>query len=134
MVTVSITGVRPLNVFDATLNEYIVDGFITLSANYGTAASHGDVFDFTSVAPSESFGGQVPNSVDMFEEPVVTAGVSTVATGFEFLYSRGTTQANGQLQILSSTGTEITPGAAYSSQSPSLAAAVIRFKAFFARL
>ncbi len=129
--------------FDTTKDEIIVDGYLTLSANYGTASSHGDTLDFTSVAPpvGASMFGSAPNRMDVFEAPVA----GSAALGYQYIYCPGPTlaaptQAGGVLQILGTGaasgqgGTEITEASAYSSFTPSLDAAVLRFRAWFTRL
>src|SRR5277367_602515 len=76
-------------VADFTANEIIVDCTLTLSGNYGTAASHGDLLDFTTVNPSFSFGGEAPSDWNIHE--LVAAGVAL--TGFTFSYCPGPTLA-----------------------------------------
>lgn len=147
-VAVAITGVLSngagvLNgsgVTDASLNEYIVDGTLTLSANYGAAAAHGDPLSFA-VSMSTSIGGQAPTKVEIYEAPVF--GVA--ATGYQFIYAYGPTlaaptQAGGALQVFGTGaasgqgGTELTNGSAYSTFTPSLNGLVLRFRAWFSRL
>lgn len=128
-------------VTDATLNEYIVDGTLTLSGSYGTASSHGDPVDFTGVNPPSSFGGQAPTRVEILEMP--QSGVA--ALGYVYVYCPGPklsapTQAGGVLQVLGGAAAsgqgsvEITQGSAYSGFTPSLSGAILYFRAWFARL
>lgn len=126
---------------DTTQKEIIVDGTITLTGNYGTAASHGDPLDFTKPASEFSIGGQAPTRVEIFERPV--AGVAP--TFYQYVYCPGPTlaaptQAGGVLSI-GATGTasgdggnELTEGSAYSGFSPSLNNIVLGFRAWFTRL
>ena len=127
-------------VLDATLSEVIVQGIITFSGNYGVANGHGDILDFTSVAPPESFGSVAPSHVEVFEMP--QAGVAP--TGYDFVYCPGPTlaaptQQGGKLAIMATGaasgqgGTELTNGSAYSTFTPSLNGVIIGFKAWFAK-
>lgn len=147
-VAIAITGVFPPYgtgsagaVADKTNNEIIVDGTLTLSGTYGTSSSHGDPVNFAGVNPPFAFGDYAPVKMEVFEAPVA----GSAATGFRFIYCPGPTlaaptQAGGVLQVIGTGassgagGTEITQAAAYSSQSPSLASAVLRFRAWFYRL
>lgn len=126
---------------DTTQKEIIVDGTITLTGNYGGAASHGDALSFASLASEFSIGGQAPTRVEIFERPV--AGVAP--TGYMYTYCPGPTlaaptQAGGVLGILGTGaasgqgGTELTQGSAYSSFTPSLNNIVLGFRAWFSRL
>ena len=126
-------------VADKTQGEIIVYGTATLSANYGTASSHGDTFDFTTIAPPFSWGDNAPSRVEVYEMPV--AGVAP--TGYQFIYCPGPTlaaptQKGGVLAILGTGagsgqgGTEITQGSAYSGFTPSLNGIVLGFCAWFA--
>lgn len=153
MITVAFTGINSdgvaynlgTNKFDITGKETIVDGTFTLTANYGTGTSHGDIADFTSVAPptATNIGSYAPTRVEVYEAPQAGAA----ALGFQFVYcpgpnittADGCTQAGGVLQILGGAAgagqglQEITEGSAYSSYTPSLNNAVIRFRAWFSR-
>lgn len=135
MVTVAFGSVNPASPSggsDATLNEQIVEGTLTLSANYGTGSSHGDAMDLgANIVKSQ----QVPRRVEIFEEPAA----GSAPLGYTYIYAAGTTIHNGQLVVLgtpatgaATTGlTEFTQGSAYSGGTPSLAAAVLRFRAWF---
>jgi hypothetical protein len=126
---------------DATLAEIAMDVNITLSANYGTAGSHGDPLDFTALHLPFSIGDQAPSNWEIKE--LLVAGA--VPLGFLYNYCPGPmlaapTQAGGVLQITGTGaasgqgGTEITAGSAYSGFTPSLAGAVLRARFWFARL
>lgn len=126
---------------DTTQKEIIVDGTLTLSGNYGGAATHGDVLDFTNIPSQFSIGGQAPTRVEVFERPQV--GVAP--TGYNFIYCPGPTlaaptQAGGVLAIMGTGaasgqgGTELTEGSAYSGFTPSLNGLILGFRAWFARL
>lgn len=148
MITVAVTGVFPPYGTgtasargDITQCEIIVDGTLTLTASYGTASSHGDPVNFTTINPAFSFGEYAPVKVEVFEAPVAGAA----ALGYSYIYCPGPTlaaptQAGGVLQILGTGaasgqgGTEITEGSAYSGFTPSLSSAVLRFRAWFYRL
>lgn len=126
---------------DTSQKEIIVDGTITLSANYGVASGHGDPLSFASIASQFSIGGQAPTRVEIFERPV--AGVAP--TGYMYVYCPGPTlaaptQAGGKLAILGTGaasgqgGTELTNASAYSSFTPSLDGIVLGFRSWFTRL
>lgn len=122
---------------DNTQNEIIVSGSIALTATYpGATAGSGDPLSFAGFDQIKSSG--LPTKVEAYEAPA--SGV--VATGFDFVFCPGTTQANGVLQILTAAAApgptvgkvQLTNGTAYSATTPSLAAAVISFRAWFPRL
>ena len=149
-VAITITGVVPANgagyttlnnPSDRTQGEIIVDCLLTLSGNYGTASSHGDPVDFTKVNPPFSFGDQAP--ADWSIKELLVQG--TAPFGFMYNYLPGPTlaaptQAGGILQIVGTGaasgqgGTELTQASAYSSQTPSLAGAVLKARFWFQRL
>lgn len=125
----SIVASDPANGLDATRSRIIVEGTLTLTANYGTNSSHGDTVNFSGVANSDL----PPAWVDIREDQ----GAGNAPLGFRYIYNSGTTQANGVLTIVGSGassgqgGTEITEGGAYSGTTPSLNNAVLRFRAAF---
>lgn len=128
MVTISaITNV------DATQNQFIVDGALALSGNYGGGATHGDTLSFAGFDQIKS--SEVPTFVEIFEAP--TAG--NAPTGYSFLYAPGTSQANGLLQVLqgaaaiSEPQAEITEGAGYPA-ALTAATANLKFRAYFPSL
>lgn len=116
---------------DFTQSEEIIDGTITLSGNYGASSTHGDTLNFSGFAQSSL----IPNRVEIYES--IAAG--TAPLGYNYTFSPGTTQANGVLTITGGAassgqgGTELTNGSAYSSFTPSLNGAVLRFRAWFPR-
>jgi hypothetical protein len=79
---------------DVTDREEFVQGVIVLSGNYTTG---GDPLSFAGTNKIQS--RRPPNRVEIYEEPV--AGTQT-ATGDIFIFAKGTTQANGTLQIFTS--------------------------------
>ncbi|MGH9343304.1 MAG: hypothetical protein ACRD3Y_03100 [Bryobacteraceae bacterium] len=115
---------------DATQNQFVVDGSLTLSGDYGAANTHGDTLSFAGFDQIKS--SVAPTRVEIFEAPA--AGTS--ATGFVYSFSPGSTQANGVLQVFGTpaTGaattplTEYTEAAAYSA---GLKAAALKFRAWF---
>lgn len=126
-----------------TDRELVLDFLLTLSGNYGGAATHGDVLDFTSAAPS---GFALPEYAPtiVWTRELVQAG--NLAPGFQYLYcpaaintAAGSTPANGVLQILGTGpgsgqgGTEITQGAAYSGTTPSLNGQQLLCRAVFTK-
>jgi hypothetical protein len=138
---ISYTQTGGIGQSDATMGEVIVDVNITLSGNYGTASSHGDVLDFTAVHFPLSLGFQAPSNWEIKE--LIVAGVAPL--GYLYNYCPGPTlaaptQAGGVLQICGTGassgqgGTELTEGSAYSSFTPSLSGAVLKARFWFARL
>lgn len=135
-VAVAISSIAndPSGGLDATQNEEIVEGTLTLSGNYGTASSHGDPVSFANDAIKSS---SVPRRVEIFEDQ----GAGAAPLGYSFLYAHGTTQLNGVLVVLGTQAsggalvgaTEFTQGSAYSGGTPSLNGAVLRFKAWFSK-
>jgi hypothetical protein len=116
-------------------------GTITLSGNYGGAATHGDALDFTTVNLPFSIGDYAPSNWEISE--LVQAG--NAAYGYQYNYCPGPTlaaptQKGGVLQIFGSGagigqgGTELTQGSAYSSFTPSLNGAILRARFWFVRL
>jgi hypothetical protein len=120
----------PANGLDATRTSLMVFGTLTLTGNYGTANSHGDPVDFTTLGISTDF---VPKFVDIKE----ATAAGTAPLGYNYQYFAGTTLKNGVLNITGTGaasgdgGTELTEAAAYAAQSPSLANAVLNFRAEF---
>lgn len=137
---------------DITGKQTIVEGTLTLTANYGGAATHGDVVDLTLSnltppgAPPQgaNIGPWAPTRVEVYEEP--SAG--TAPLGYTYVYCPGPTptsvnssptQAGGVLWIggagagAGQGAQEITEGSAYSGFTPSLNNAVLKFRAWFAR-
>lgn len=134
---------------DKTNGQIVLDCILTLSGNYGTAASHGDTLDFTnlydqngnSVGTPFSFGDYAP--IDWSIKELLVAGSAPL--GYQYNYNPGPTlaaptQKGGVLTIVGGAtasqdgGNEITEGAAYSGQSPSLAGAVLKARFYFVRL
>ncbi len=116
----------PASGLDATRTSLIVEGLLTLSGDYGDGASNGDVLDFSGVCASD----YAPKWVDIHQEPV--AGNAPVI--YNFLYGRGTTQANGVLIVTDFAGAQITPGAAYpAALTDDDPAPGIRFRAEFCK-
>ena len=119
---------------DNTQNLLIVAGTLTLSGNYGTSGSHGDVINFTNTGDFIK-SSQPPERVEIFENPAA----GSAFLGYGYIYAQGTTMANGQLMIQGTPAaggaevgaTEYTQGAAYSAGTPSLAGAVLHFRAWF---
>lgn len=132
----AIAGVEGSQVADFTGSEIVVDGTLTLTVNYGAAAGHGDVIDFTSMTLNGmNIGNEIPTEVRIYE--INAAGVAPF--GYQYIFAPGTTQANGKLVIVGTGassgqgGTELTNGSAYSSFTPSLNNAVLGFTARFSR-
>lgn len=114
---------------DMTQQEFIVDGLLTLSNNYGGSATHGDTMNLAGLVPSNL----VPNRVEIFEAPAA----GNAPTGYNFIYGFGSGPANGVLIVTQCAGasapsSEITEGAAYPG-ALTAATANIRFRAWFTK-
>ncbi len=117
----------PFNGRDSTQNSLWCEGSITLSGNYGGGSTNGDTLDLTPLQVSSDYA---PKYVTVYQES--TAGNAPVI--YCFLYARGTTQANGLLQVTDFAGAQITQGAAYPAALTSTATPPnIRFRAEFAK-
>ena len=82
---------------DATLNSFIVEGTITVSASY-PGSGNGDVLSFAGFDNIKS--SSPPRFVTIQEQPA--AGTS--ASGLIYSFSPGTTQANGKMQVFLPSG------------------------------
>ncbi len=82
---------------DATLNSFIVEGTLTVSASY-PGSGNGDVLSFAGFDQIKS--QSPPRRVDIKEQP--PAGTS--ASGLIYNFSVGTTQANGKMQVFLPSG------------------------------
>ena len=154
-VALYVTGILPVNsngygpatsdpasaVVDFTANEIIVDCQLKLSGSYGTASSHGDTLDFTSVNPKFSMGEFAPVHWEIKE--LIVAGAAGL--GYTYEYHPGPTlaaptQAGGVLYIAGTGagsgqgGVEITEAGAYSTFTPSLDGAILKARFWFYRL
>lgn len=131
-VTSNTGGADPSAGLDSTRTSQTVEGTLTLTGSYGTSSSHGDTVNF---AIASVMSDLLPKKVEVWESPAA----GTAALGYIYIFCPGTTLANGVLQIIGTGtasqdgGNEITEGAAYSGQSPSLAGAVLHFKAWFCK-
>jgi len=76
---------------DVTEREEFVQGVITFSGNYPIG---GDTLSFAGTNKIQS--RFAPNRVELYEEPLAA---SQTATGNTFVFAKGTTQANGKIQI-----------------------------------
>ena len=91
---------------DVTEREQFYTGSLAFSGNYTTG---GDPLSF---AVQGILSNSAPVKVEVYEEPI--AGSQT-ATGLQFVYAKGTTSANGTLQIFtpgSSSGTIVSTSTA----------------------
>jgi hypothetical protein len=129
---------------DQSQRELILDFIGTLSGNYGGAATHGDVLDFTAPAPN-GFGlpEYAPTIVQVQE--LVQAGAAV--PGFKYQYCPGPnistpdgcTPQGGVLNISGAGAgsgqgsTEITEGAAYSTATPTLDGQKLLIRAWFGK-
>jgi hypothetical protein len=115
-ITFDSTSVR--GVPDATQSEEIVQGTIAFSGSYPAG---GDALSFAGTNKIQS--RSAPIRVEIYEQP--TAGQTAVGALFAFL--KGTTQANGLLQINTAYTTPFTTGA-YGS---AFATTTVKFRAWF---
>jgi len=106
---------------NTTSAEQIVRFAITLSGNYGGAATHGDTLSFANVYGLQS--NAIPSRVFVFQQPA--AGVAP--GNCSAIYCPGTTKNNGVISFANA-GTELTQGAAYSGAT---ATAVWIVEAYF---
>ncbi len=129
MVAITINSAIPADPgagLDSTRNSLIVSGALTLSGNYGTGSSHGDLMNLVGAGVASDYQ---PKDVVIYQEP--TAG--NAPTSYSFLYGRGATPATDVLIVmLSTSGLEITEGAGYPA-ALTAATANVRFKATFAK-
>lgn len=118
---------------DQTLNEWVIEGALTLTGNYGGAATHGDTISWSGLDLVKAT--LPPRRMEIFE----SQAAGTAPLGYSYTYSPGTTRDAGVLTITGGAassgqgGTEITEGSAYSTFTPSLNNAVLRYRAFFSR-
>lgn len=118
---------------DQTLNEWSVEGTLTLTGNYGGAATHGDTISWSGLDLVKAT--LPPRRMEIFE----SNPAGTAPYGYSYQYSPGTSRDTGVVTILGGAaasgqgGTEITEGSAYSTFTPSLNNAVLRYKAFFTK-
>ena len=90
-----------LGATDATKAEGIYIGTLTFSGSYATG---GDTLSF---AVQGVLGYAAPLRVEVYEQPNTTQ----TATGYQFVYCKGSNDANGKLQIFSTQGTQLSAGA-----------------------
>lgn len=124
-IAVKIDGIYPgaivLGVPDVTEKEQIFQGTLTLTGNYGGAATHGDTVSFANIFGLTS--QTVPLRVEIYEQP--KAG--TAPSFYNAMFCPGTTYANGVVNF-SLSGTEYTQASAYSG---AISTAVWKFRAWF---
>lgn len=110
----SLTAGTPTRVSN-NFNVFEVFGPITISGSYVT---NGVALDLTGLCQSNS----LPDSVQIIEMPASGA----VASGYQYNYAFGTTQANGVVQVLNGAGTQ-----AAQSTFASLGIVSLYYKAVF---
>jgi hypothetical protein len=103
---------------DATGREQFYVGTITFSASYTTG---GDTLSFD-VSGVQS--NAAPVRVEIYEEPTS----ANVALGYTFVYAKGSTAANGKIQIFSTFG-----GAFSGSYGTTFANTIVKARAWFPR-
>ena len=118
MLAITVDNLR--GVPDVTEREEVVQGVIAFSGNYPAG---GDTLSFAGTNKIQS--RLPPNRVEIYEEP--TAG--QVATGAAFAFLKGTTQANGLLQVNTAYNTPLT-AAAYPA-ALTTPTTTVKFRAWF---
>ena len=104
---------------DSTLNEFIVDGTLTLTGTYPT---NGDTLSLASLGiPSNS----LPNKVEITE----TTPAPGPQSGYAFRFVPGTTQANGLMEVFNGT-TQFTTQA-YGTPAFGITGFALKFRAWF---
>jgi hypothetical protein len=103
----------------------IVKLLLTLSVNYGGAATNGDTLSFATINNPLIPSGAVPISVQVYEEP--PAGTAPV--GYGLTYCPGTTRDNGVVYMAATPGgVQYTQASAY--DAPHLAASIYALATF----
>jgi len=95
---------------DVTNRQIIVDGTVVLSGNYGVGGSTGDVLNLTQLGDLLKTS-QLPTKVEVWEAPAA----GTAPTFAQFVFSPGTTLANGLLSIAEVAGTIPAAATAYAT-------------------
>ena len=103
---------------DVTDREEFVSGVIAFSGNYATG---GDTLSFAGTNKINS--RSAPNRVELYEEPLAA---TQTATGYTFVFAKGTTQANGKIQIFSAEGTQFS-----GSYGSTFSTTVVKVRAWF---
>lgn len=104
---------------DATQSEFIATGILTLSGSYPT---NGDTLDLSQLGIGAN---SVPIKVEIFE----TTPAPGPASGFNFVFLPGTTQANGLMEMFNGTTQQTT--ATYASIVGGITGFALRFRAWF---
>lgn len=97
-------------------NTFEVEGSVTTAGNYAT---HGVTLDLSATCPTNS----APYEVKIYEQPPT----GTSASGNQYVYAKGTTPANGAVQVFAPGGTEVTNGTSFAAAG----VANLRYKATF---
>jgi hypothetical protein len=108
------------NVLGNPSNDFrrgIYIGTLTFSGSYVTG---GDALSF---AAAGVLSNVAPIRVEVYEQP----STSQTATGYQFVYAKGTTSANGKLQIFSTQGTQL----AASAYSTTFATTIVKAAVYF---
>lgn len=94
-------------------------GTLTFSGNYSTG---GDTLSF---AVPSVLSNSAPAQTEVYEEP----NTSQTATSYFFVYCKGTTAANGKLQIFSAQGVQFSAGA----YGTTFATTIVKVRVWFPR-
>ena len=86
---------------DFTGNHFVARGTIAASGSY-PASGNGDLLSFVSAAGVPLPSTAVPDDVRIYEAPAA----GTAASGLSFVFSPGTTQANGKVQVFATYGAQ----------------------------
>jgi len=122
------SAVATVSQIDSTQKSFIASGTIALTGNYGTSGGaypHGDLLDLSQLGVESN---ELPYCVEIYE----MSPAGALSSGNTYEYMQGTTQANGQIQIRASGGSEITPGGAYGTPPFAITGFALYFRAFFA--
>lgn len=91
----------------------VMTGIVTLSGNYGTASSNGEVFNITALA-YQGLGLQISPGTVPFVEFFETPQAGSVPTGYNPGYAYGSNPALAQFTLMNGLS-QYTPGSAYNA-------------------
>lgn len=106
------------------MNEFIVEGTVALTGNYGGAATHGDTLDLSAL-------GVPSNSLPTFVEFIEASPAGAVPSGNIFRYMPSSAQNNGLLSVFTAAGAEYTEGSAYGAPPFAIVGFALKFRATF---
>ncbi len=101
---------------DATIKEGVYIGTIAFSSSYTTGG------DTLALNVAGVLAYAAPLRVEIYEQP----STSQTATGYTFIYAKGTTAANGKIQIFSAEGAQFS-----GSYGSTFSTTVVKVRAWF---